>query len=248
MVRQGRDVGGQPRHPETAPPGVDGTRRAGPADLCRPSARASAARHGRERAVVRANRRRCGRHSAGLPWRDDELDGVLAAVDQLAADLTPAPVAVLAISEYLGSDFTGWRSLAQTPDDDRIDSWARTRLPELAALEATWSAHAAGETLLHTDLRADNMLLTAAGVVVVDWPHACLGCRIRGPGVLRPECGNAGRPRACRTSGKISHWAVRQQGSARGRRVRAGRLLHSSVVAACTTSSAESAELPGGAR
>ena len=36
--------------------------------------------------------------------------------------------------------------------------------------------HSAGDTLLHTDVRADNLLLTADGeVVVVDWPHACRG-------------------------------------------------------------------------
>ena len=114
-------------------------------------------------------------HQPELPWRPDDLDRVLTVLDQLAADLTPAPVAVPAIGDYLGSDFNGWRALAQTPDDDRIDPWARKRLPELAALEATWTFHTAGETLLHTDLRADNMLLTADGVVVVDWPHACLG-------------------------------------------------------------------------
>ena len=32
-----------------------------------------------------------------------------------------------------------------------------------------------GETLLHTDVRADNVLLTPDRVVFVDWPHVCLG-------------------------------------------------------------------------
>jgi aminoglycoside phosphotransferase (APT) family kinase protein len=110
-----------------------------------------------------------------LPWRDRELDAVLAALDRLADALTPCPMAAPAIADYLGDDFTGWRTLAQAPEDDRVDPWARARLPELAALEATWSAHAAGETLLHADIRADNLLLTRDGVVVVDWPHACRG-------------------------------------------------------------------------
>jgi RIO-like serine/threonine protein kinase len=39
-------------------------------------------------------------------------------------------------------------------------------------VEATWAGHAAGTTLLHADIRADNVLLTGGGVVVVDWPHA----------------------------------------------------------------------------
>jgi aminoglycoside phosphotransferase (APT) family kinase protein len=110
-----------------------------------------------------------------LPWRDGELGAVLAALDQVTAALTPAPVAAPAIFEYLGTDFTGWQTLSRAPADDRIDPWWRARLPELAALEATWAAHAAGETLLHADIRADNLLLTRTGVTVVDWPHACRG-------------------------------------------------------------------------
>ena len=115
-----------------------------------------------------------GRQPA-LPWRDGELGAVLAALDRMAAALTPAPVTAPAVSEYLGTDFTGWRALSGAPGDDRVDPWSRARLPELAALEATWAAHAAGETLLHADLRADNLLLTRDGVMVVDWPHACRG-------------------------------------------------------------------------
>jgi len=47
-------------------------------------------------------------------------------------------------------------------------------------MEATWTTHAAGDTLLHADIRADNLLLTGEGVasdrvMVVDWPHACRG-------------------------------------------------------------------------
>jgi len=119
-----------------------------------------------------------------VPWRDHELGLVLAALDRLAEALTPAPATVTstapAIAKYLGADFTGWRTLARGPGDDRLDPWSRARLAELAALEATWAIHAAGDTLLHADLRADNLLLTGdagAGnrVVVVDWPHACRG-------------------------------------------------------------------------
>jgi aminoglycoside phosphotransferase (APT) family kinase protein len=85
-----------------------------------------------------------------------------------------------AIAEYLGADFSGWRTLARAPGDDRLDPWSRARLAELAALEATWTTHAAGGTLLHADIRADNLLLTgetvaADRVMVVDWPHACRG-------------------------------------------------------------------------
>lgn len=119
-----------------------------------------------------------------VPWRDDELSLVLGALDRLAGALTPAPAAVAStvpsVTEHLGTDFSGWRTLAQAPADDRLDPWSRAHLAELAALEATWATHVTGGTLLHADIRADNLLLTDDGdagsrVVVVDWPHACRG-------------------------------------------------------------------------
>jgi len=115
-----------------------------------------------------------GRQPA-LPWKSDELDLVLATLDRLAEALTAPPVTVSGVADYLGTDFTGWRTLATSPDDDRLDDWSRAHLPELASLEATWAVHAGGDALLHSDLRADNLLLADRGVMVVDWPHACLG-------------------------------------------------------------------------
>jgi aminoglycoside phosphotransferase (APT) family kinase protein len=115
-----------------------------------------------------------GRHPA-LPWEDGQVGQVLGTLDSLADMLTPAPVSAPAIGDYLGADFTGWRALAQSPGDERLDPWSRARLSELAALEATWAVHAGGTTLLHADIRADNLLLTGGGVIVVDWPHACRG-------------------------------------------------------------------------
>src|SRR6266567_1532242 len=95
-----------------------------------------------------------------LPWHPDELAEVLSAVDRLADVLTPAPVDTDALARRFADDFTGWRTLAGAPDHSGIDPWSRSRLDELADLERTWPAHAAGDTLLHTDLRAENVLLT----------------------------------------------------------------------------------------
>jgi aminoglycoside phosphotransferase (APT) family kinase protein len=136
-----------------------------------------------------------GRQPA-LPWRDDELGLVLAALDRLAGALTPAPapVTVPAIAEYFANDFTGWRTLSRTPRDERIDPWARARLPELARLEATWATHAAGSTLVHADTRADNLLLTNDGVMVVDWPHACRGAAFADLVLFAPSVAMQGGP------------------------------------------------------
>jgi aminoglycoside phosphotransferase (APT) family kinase protein len=109
-----------------------------------------------------------------LPWREDELERVLAALTDLAAALTPPPLEAPPVAEALDELFHGWRTLA-SGDAAGIDPWAAGRLDELADLEAGWAEGAAGSTLLHCDVRADNILLTPDRVVFVDWPHACVG-------------------------------------------------------------------------
>lgn len=56
-----------------------------------------------------------------------------------------------------------------------VDPWAQRHIVELAALETTSSDAAAGTTLLHADLRADNILLTPSRVFFIDWPWASRG-------------------------------------------------------------------------
>jgi aminoglycoside phosphotransferase (APT) family kinase protein len=120
-----------------------------------------------------------GAHPA-LPWRPGELRRVMAMVADLAATLTPAPPGLPPVAERLEDTFTGWRRLAAASaagDDDLagLDPWAARHLDRLAGLEAGWPAAAQGRTLLHLDLRADNLLLTPARVVAVDWPYAAVG-------------------------------------------------------------------------
>ncbi|NJP45996.1 aminoglycoside phosphotransferase family protein [Actinacidiphila epipremni] len=119
-----------------------------------------------------------GRHPA-QPWVPHELDLVLRTVAELARLLTPSPVAAPPVAGKDGA-FRGWRTLAAdhaagTDDLAGLDPWAARQLDALAALEAGWAEGAAGDTLAHADLRADNLLITPEGrVVVVDWPWACL--------------------------------------------------------------------------
>lgn len=134
-----------------------------------------------------------GQHPA-LPWQDEQLDQVLRALDELASALTPAPITVPTIADYLGADFTGWRILADHPANERLDPWSRDQLGDLAAMEATWAAHAEGSTLLHGDIRADNLLLTDGGVVAVDWPHACRGAAFVEVVLLAPSVAMQGGP------------------------------------------------------
>ncbi len=98
----------------------------------------------------------------------------------MAAALTPAPAGIPLIGERLQDSFVGWRRLAAAHaagDDDLagLDPWAARHLDRLADLEAGWPRATEGATLLHSDLRADNLLLTPTRVVAVDWPWACVG-------------------------------------------------------------------------
>jgi Ser/Thr protein kinase RdoA (MazF antagonist) len=110
------------------------------------------------------------------PWRRSELAAFLELAARLAGLLTPAPIAAPAVQERFREAFTGWRLFAAAPTVAAgLDPWAHRRLDRLAGIEQDWPEAAAGDTLLHADLRADNVLLTPDGGVVVDWPHACVG-------------------------------------------------------------------------
>lgn len=123
-----------------------------------------------------------------LPWQEDQLDRVLAALADLAVALTPSPLDAPTVVERFGEYFRGWRrltaaspsagrlpdTLAGKDDLDDLDPWARRHLDALADLEAGWTEAATGDSLVHADLRADNLLLTPDRVVVVDWPWACV--------------------------------------------------------------------------
>lgn len=134
-----------------------------------------------------------------LPWRPDELRRVLDAITDLVESLTPSPVATITIGERLHDMFKGWRWLrrAAASGDEllALPVWARRHLDELAALESDWEAASAGTTLLHFDLRADNMLLTADRVVVVDWPHASIGAGWMELAQILPSIAMQGGPR-----------------------------------------------------
>jgi aminoglycoside phosphotransferase (APT) family kinase protein len=113
-----------------------------------------------------------------LPWQPDELARVLTALEQMATSLTPAPAVAPVLFDQLKDEFTGWRSLRSLLRGGgvaELDSWALDHLDELVALEECWPEAARGNTLLHADLRDDNLLLTEdGGVVAVDAVLAAL--------------------------------------------------------------------------
>jgi aminoglycoside phosphotransferase (APT) family kinase protein len=108
--------------------------------------------------------------------RRSELSRVLAAAETLATRLTPSPLPAPPAEVALAPVMSGWRRFAETGPPDDLDHRAARHLDRLAELEAGWAEAVAGVTLLHGDLRPDNMILTGTGtVMVVDWAGACVG-------------------------------------------------------------------------
>jgi aminoglycoside phosphotransferase (APT) family kinase protein len=113
-----------------------------------------------------------GRNPA-IPWRLDEWQRVHDAMVELSDALTPSPVDAISLVD---DNYDGWRSLAR--DDElaaRLDPWTQATLPRLVELEEAWPNAVEGNTLLHRDTRADNIILTQDSIVFVDWPHAAVG-------------------------------------------------------------------------
>ena len=109
-----------------------------------------------------------------LPWRRDELDRILVALADLSRSLTPSPIALPPLAED-AERFSGFRELAAKDSLDDLDPWVVRNVHRLAALHDDWVAATAGETLVHLDVRADNVLLSGERVLFVDWPYATVG-------------------------------------------------------------------------
>jgi hypothetical protein len=99
------------------------------------------------------------------PWREPELQRCLDMLEAAAELLTPPPpgLALTAAAEELAA----WPAY-----------WQHLDLPhggEAATLAGRYAEAVAGDTLVHTDVRDDNLLLTADGRVLLcdwNWPMA----------------------------------------------------------------------------
>jgi hypothetical protein len=110
------------------------------------------------------------------PWDRSELDAVVAALERAHDVLTPSPADRLASAQrYFRNFFGGWAELAAAADTPELDPWCRENLSRLVELEARWPEAIDGPTLVHGDIRSDNVLMGPAGPVFVDWPHAAVG-------------------------------------------------------------------------
>lgn len=124
-------------------------------------------------------------HNPPLPWRPGHVDLVIAALNRLATSLTPSPIsAEIAGTLAQSGAISGgsWLRVRMRKDDPASsdppyapDPWVDRHLDRLIELENGVEDVVAGDSLVHLDIRGDNLLLTEDHVVVVDWPHARVG-------------------------------------------------------------------------
>jgi aminoglycoside phosphotransferase (APT) family kinase protein len=134
-----------------------------------------------------------GRHP-GAPWTEADLALVVDALKKMAVDLTPSPIEteVTAPSAF-ERGINGWR-IARERGERRLDSWCSRNLAALTDLEALAPTAAAGETLLHFDTRADNMLIAGNRVYMLDWPSARTGAAFVDWLIMAPSVAMQGGP------------------------------------------------------
>jgi hypothetical protein len=113
------------------------------------------------------------------PWDDVRIGSVLACLDAVAA--TPPPVGIpSAADDHLGLR-RGWEAIERDRDPFlRLGlcspGWLDEALPTL--LEAARAAPLGGDSLLHFDVRSDNVCVRPDGsAVLVDWNWTSVGNR-----------------------------------------------------------------------
>ena len=106
-----------------------------------------------------------------------DVPALLRTIDAMHTILTPCPLPALrTVDAALGAQLSGWAHLSRRPPHD-LDLWARRNLDKLAAMESAWRPWSAGNTMLHMDLRPDNVLIRRDDrrAMIVDWAHAAKG-------------------------------------------------------------------------
>jgi hypothetical protein len=107
------------------------------------------------------------------PWHPGDIDSVLAALREVAAAPLKGELPRLA-----ADGIPGWHDVARDPvlflELGLVPAeWLDRSLPAL--LEASDRTPLAGESLLHGDVRSDNLCLRSGHAVLLDWNHARIG-------------------------------------------------------------------------
>jgi hypothetical protein len=103
------------------------------------------------------------------PWRPRDLDRCLDALEVVADVLTPAPDGLHL--EPMAAELASWPAFW----DDVRSHRPLPHADEAAALAASYAEAVAGDTVVHTDVRDDNVLLATDGRTLLcdwNWPTA----------------------------------------------------------------------------
>ena len=107
------------------------------------------------------------------PWQQGDVDLVLAALNEVAAAPLSGELPPLA-----ADTLAGWRDVAADPAPFLAlgivaADWLERSLPVL--LGASDPALLDGASLVHGDVRSDNLCLRSSRAVLLDWNHARIG-------------------------------------------------------------------------
>jgi aminoglycoside phosphotransferase (APT) family kinase protein len=109
------------------------------------------------------------------PWQEPDLAACVAMTEAMALALTPPPEGLVA--DDFATEFAGWPAYWDAvrcagPD---LPHFAE-RADEAAALAARFLEVTGGSTLVHTDIRDDNLMLATDGrVLLCDWNWPVVG-------------------------------------------------------------------------
>lgn len=105
-----------------------------------------------------------------------DVEAVVHAMESAAKKLTPCPLTPSTrLPDILAKWFTGWSDLAKE-NTQALDPWAQRNLDQLVAVEQRGYTDCAGDTLVHWDIRPDNMIRRTDGaVVLIDWAYRFQG-------------------------------------------------------------------------
>ena len=106
------------------------------------------------------------------PWTDERVALVLDALSEIRATTPPE-----GLPRQQPGDGADWRLVEADPGPFLAlglcsASWLGTALPRL--IDASTNAPVAGESLVHLDVRSDNVCFRNGRAIVIDWNHARL--------------------------------------------------------------------------
>jgi hypothetical protein len=109
------------------------------------------------------------------PWPDGGIDAVLAALEEVHR--TPPPPGLRRLAD-LRDWLDGWPAVLADPEPLLATglcsgAWLESALPVLA--KATASCELDGASLVHLDVRSDNLCFAGDRVILVDWNLAAVG-------------------------------------------------------------------------